>query len=84
MTFFVSVKFSLDDNSKKNTVVENNSAFFDLTVVTNLVLTNTVLVICNQVHLAIAIWIDRDDTNERIASAINSYDDLFISSIEYG
>jgi hypothetical protein len=58
------------DNPAKNAVIKNHATFFDGAEVADLVLTNAILIVSDQVELAVTFRIRRDSADKRIATTI--------------
>ena len=65
-----------NNNSHKNTVIENHATLFDRAEVADLVLANAILIISNQSKLAVTFRIRRNSADKRVATAVNTDNDF--------
>ena len=71
-----------DNLTNENAIVKNYAAFFDRTEVTNLVLTNAVLIVCDEVKLTRSVCINSNCTNKGVFGAVYTKDDFISCTIK--
>ena len=71
---------SLEVDTNDCSVIQHNSAFLDRAEVANLLLTNSELIICNEVKLGASLRIDSDTADKCGTAAVNAENDIVSSS----